>query len=144
MTGESTSVVRDAGAKWISLAALAIAIGSGVPNFQFVGKLQARGVVDVVRLVAFGIKQDLIPADDRELVGGGRAGGESAFESGGRKKVEFGVTSVTPAGTSTWMVKPSSSIAAPLQSFAAGFENLRPARSMTGPSGACSPGIHFG
>ncbi len=54
------------------------------------GKFQAGGVVDVVGFEAFGIEQDLIPTDDGEFVGGGGAGGESAFEGCGRKEVEFG------------------------------------------------------
>jgi hypothetical protein len=38
-----------------------------LPTF---GQLQTGGVVDVVRLEAFGVEQNLIPADDRQLVGG--------------------------------------------------------------------------
>ncbi len=61
--------------------------GTELPS---VGKFQAGDVVDVVGLPAFGIEQDLVPADDGEFVGGGGTCGESAFEGCGRKEVEFG------------------------------------------------------
>ena len=55
-----------------------------------VGNFQRGGVVDVVGLVALGIEQKLIPAEEREFVGSGGTGGESLFKSCGREKVQFG------------------------------------------------------
>src|ERR1700720_2673295 len=52
---------------------------------------QTGRVIDVVRFPAFGIKQNLVPTDYCHLVSGGRAGGESALEGGGRKKIKLGV-----------------------------------------------------
>ena len=108
------------------------------------GILQAGGVVNVIGLLSLGIKQHLVPADDGEFVRGRGTGGESAFQRGGREEIEIGVRPRSrPAGTSTWMVQPSSrsrrhfSVLPPAVNFS-------PARSMTGPSGACSPGIHLG
>src|SRR5579863_2905080 len=54
-------------------------------------KFQAGREVDVVGFPSLGIEQDLVPTDDRHLGSGGRTGGESAFKSCGRKKIEFGV-----------------------------------------------------
>ena len=61
----------------------------------------------------------------------------------GERKSSSAATSVAPAGTSTWRVNPSSRSRRHFRGFAPAL-NLRPARSMTGPSGACSPGIHLG
>src|SRR5215467_6308294 len=60
-------------------------------EFPSLGNLEARGVVDVVGLVSLGIQQDLVPADNRELRGVGRASGEAAFKSGRGDKVEIGL-----------------------------------------------------
>src|SRR5580765_8361162 len=56
-----------------------------------VGNHQGGGVVDVVGLVSLGIQQNLVPADNGELRGGGGAGGEAAFKSGWGDKVEIGL-----------------------------------------------------
>src|SRR6266567_2636660 len=61
----------------------------------------------------------------------------------GERKSSSAEISVVPAGTSTWRVKPSSVSRRHLRVLLPA-ENFRPARSTTGPSGACSPGIHLG
>ena len=117
--------------------------GQGRAELPSVGKFQPGGVVDVVRLPALGIEQDLVPTDDGEFVGGGRSGGEAAFERRGRKKVELGVDFAYARGNFDVNGESVEQIAAPLQSLAAGAE-LESGKIVTGPSGACSPGIHFG
>ncbi len=87
-----------------------------------VGKFQAGGVVDVVGLPAFGIKQDLVPADDGQFVGGGGAGGESAFERCGGKEVEFGSDFGRPGGDFHVEGEAVEQVAAPFQSLAGGEE----------------------
>ena len=86
------------------------------------GKFQAGGVVDVVGLAAFGIEQDLVPTDDGELVGGGGTGGESAFEGGGRKEVEFGGDFGRAGRDFNVDGEAVEQVAAPFQSLAAGGE----------------------
>ena len=119
MTGESTSVVSEAVANLISFP-LWLAMGSGVPNFHPAGSLRLARVIDVVRLTALGIEQNLVPADDGEFVGGGRSGGESAFEGCGRKKVEFGGDSVHARGDVDVEGESVQQIATPLESLARG------------------------
>ena len=87
-----------------------------------VGKLQAGGVVDVVGLPAFGIEQDLVPADDGQLVGGGGTGGESAFEGCGREEVEFGGDFGHAGGDFDVEGEAVEQVAAPFQGLAAGGE----------------------
>src|SRR5579859_7480835 len=59
-------------------------------KFPAVGQFEAGGVVDVVRPVAGGVEQDLVPTDDGQFVGGRGTSGESAFEGCGREEIEFG------------------------------------------------------
>ena len=87
-----------------------------------VGKFQAGGVVDVVGFVALGIEQDLIPADDGQLVGGGGAGGESAFEGGGGEEVELGVNFCYAGGDFDVEGESVEQVAAPFQGLAGGGE----------------------
>ena len=93
--------------------------GAELPS---VGKLQAGGVVDVVGLVALGIEQDLVPTDDGELVGGGGAGGESAFEGGGREEVEFGADFGCAGGNVDVEGESVEQVAAPFERLAGGGE----------------------
>src|SRR5580704_11310739 len=65
--------------------------GQGRAVFPAGGKFQRGYVGEIVGLPAFGVEQDLIPADDGHFVGRGGAGGEATFERGGREEVEFGV-----------------------------------------------------
>ena len=85
-------------------------------------KFQAGGVVDIVERVALGIKQNLVPADDRQLVGGGRTGGESAFEGRGREEVEIGGDFVHARRNVDVDGKAIERVAAPLQDFAVSAE----------------------
>ena len=71
---------------------------------------------------AFGIEQDLVPADQRHFVGGGGSGGEAAFEGGGRKEVEFGVDFSLAGRDFNVDGEAIEQIAPPLQGFAAGKE----------------------
>ena len=109
-----------------------------------VGKFQAGGVVDVVGLVAFGIEQNLVPADDGELVGGGGAGGESAFEGGGRKEVEFGVDFVDAGGDFDVDGEAVEQVAAPFQSLAVGFEEFQSGEIGDGAVGSVFAGNPLG
>ena len=62
----------------------------------------------------------MVPTNDGELVGGGGTGGESAFESCGRKEVEFG-GDFARAGRDIHVKRESvEQVAAPFQSLAAG------------------------
>src|SRR6266702_4566163 len=61
----------------------------------------------------------------------------------GERKSSSAVISVVPEGTSTWRVNPSFRSRRHFRDLPAA-ENFSPERSMTGPSGACSPGIHLG
>ena len=62
----------------------------------------------------------MIPADHCHLVGGGRAGGETAFESRGRKKIQFGVHFAYSGGNFDVDGEAIEQVAAPFQSFATG------------------------
>ena len=64
-------------------------------------------------------------------------------EEGGNRKSREASTSRAPAGTSQWKayMSASSRFQATLLPPA---ESFNPARSVMGPVGACSPGIHFG
>src|SRR5438270_10800356 len=91
-------------------------------EFPSRGDLERRGVVYVVGLVALGIKQDLVPADDGEFGGGGGSGRESAFQSRGREEVEFGIDLGDSAGNLNMNGEAVEQVAAPLQSLAVRFE----------------------
>src|ERR1700732_1564691 len=87
-----------------------------------VRKLQARAVIDVVRLPAPGIEQNLIPADDRELVGGRGTRRKSTFEDRRRKKVECG-GDLTDAGRDFHVDGEAvDQVATPLENLSAGTE----------------------
>ncbi len=71
----------------MNFAAALAGDGKRRAEFPSVGKLKRGGEVDLVGLPSLGVEKDLVPADNGELVGGGRSGGEAAFEGCGREEV---------------------------------------------------------
>src|ERR1700693_2951779 len=103
---------------------VAALIGDGKRGSELpaLGKFQAGGVIDVIGFEAFGIEQNLIPADHCHFVGGGRACGKSAFKGGGGKEIKFSFDFID--GGRNFDVEGVSveQVAAPFQSFARGVE----------------------
>src|SRR5580658_1876870 len=96
--------------------------GQGRSKLPVGGKFQAGDVGEIVRLPAFGVEQNLIPADECHLVGRGGACGEAAFEGCRRKEVEFGVYFSFSGGNFDVDGEAVEQIATPFQGFAAGSE----------------------
>ena len=127
ITGESTSVVRDAG--WNADLRLTVELiaggggdGQGRSKFPIGGKFQSGDVSEIVGLPAFGIEQNLVPTDDCHLVGRGGTRREAAFEGRGRKEIEFSVHFRLAGWNFDVEGEAVEQIAPPLQCFAAGAE----------------------
>jgi hypothetical protein len=115
MTGESTRVVSDTVANLISILARD---GKGRAEFPAFGELETGRVIDIVRLESRGIKQNLVPTNDSELVGGRGTSGKSTFEGGGGKEIEFSGYFVYAGGNLHMQSEAVLQIATPFQGLA--------------------------
>src|SRR4029077_16729854 len=106
----------------VNLIAALAGDGKGRPELPSGGEFEASGVADVVRLPALGIKQNLVPTDHSQLVGGRRAGGETAFKRSRRQEVELHVDFRDTRGDFNVNREAVEQVAAPFQSVAGGGE----------------------